>query len=136
MHVSTIKKVFIKYRELLLYAIIGGSGASLDFIIYTFLSQKFDIHYQISNVISVSCGILNNFLLNTYYNFKTKDKLLKRFILFYSIGFFGLGLSAVGLFSLVDMIKMNEIPAKVLLIPSVALIQFILNKYITYRKWN
>ena len=51
------------YKELIVYCIIGGTGATLDFLIYSLLTKEAGIHYQIANIVSVSAGIINNFFL-------------------------------------------------------------------------
>ena len=51
------------YKELIVYCIIGGTGATLDFLIYSLLTKEVGIHYQIANIVSVSAGIINNFSL-------------------------------------------------------------------------
>ncbi|MGM0613691.1 MAG: GtrA family protein [Bacteroidota bacterium] len=128
-------QLYFRFRELFLYGVIGGASAAIDFGIYTLLTSYMDMHYQTSNVISVLCGIVNSFMLNSHFNFKTKDNLGKRFLYFLSIGMLGLLISAGGLYIGVDLLSMKELWAKLVLIPTVALIQFLLNKYYTFRKW-
>ena len=69
--------------ELVRYCVIGVSGATLDALLF-YLLTHIGIHYQIANLISVSCGIVNNFFLNAFFNFKTKNRLLFRFCSFCS----------------------------------------------------
>lgn len=123
-----------KNSLLLKYAIIGGISASIDFIIFSLLSNKFHIDYLLANIISVHCGIICSFILNRQYNFKIKDKTVKRFITFYFIGILGLGVSTLLLYLLVDVSEWNKIVAKLLTIIVVALLQFILNKTITFKR--
>ena len=58
-----IKALYSKFRNLILYGIIGCCTASLDFLIFTGLTQWISIHYIVANVISCSTGILCSFLL-------------------------------------------------------------------------
>ncbi len=83
-------KLYSKFRNLILYGIIGSSSALLDFTIFTVLTEVLDIYFLIANCISVTCGLTNSFILNRKYNFKVTDKTLKRALMFYTVGFCGL----------------------------------------------
>ncbi|MCL2435892.1 MAG: GtrA family protein [Lentimicrobiaceae bacterium] len=128
-----LSAIFVKYRQLILYGIIGATSAGLDFIIYSTLCYS-DVNYQIANIISTHCGIFCSFLLNRHFNFKVKDKFFKRFFSFYIIGLVGLALTWLLLFIFVEMMDMNELIAKLIAIFAVAIVQFILNKFITFKK--
>ena len=129
-----IRKLYNKYRELIKYCIIGCSGALLDFIVYTILLKAFGMNYLLANALSVTAGITNNFFLNAYLNFKVTDKLFKRFISFYLVGMLGLLISEILLYLLVDIMSMNSIIAKIITIFVITIVQFILNKTITFKK--
>jgi len=128
-----IKKQYVRYRQLFLYGLIGGFSAFVDFCVYTVLC-KTGVPYLIANVISTHCGIICSFLLNRSYNFKVKDKAKIRFLSFYIIGLIGLALSSGILYLAVSYYHFHEIHAKITTIIVVALLQFILNKFITFRK--
>lgn len=131
--IKIIKKVE-KHREFIVYCLIGFSGVCLDFIVYTVLTKHFNIYYQIANAIGVICGICNNFFLNAFFNFRQKDCLFVRFCSFCSVGLLGLGISALLLWFMIDIFDWNKIIAKIVIIFIVTMIQFVLNKYITFRK--
>ena len=114
-----IRQLLSNYQDLLLYAIIGG----LCFI----------LPYLWANVISTHCGIFCSFLLNRQFNFKVKNKTVIRFLSFYIVGLIGLGISSLLLYLLVDIASLNELVCKLLTIVLVAIIQFILNKFITFK---
>jgi putative flippase GtrA len=122
-----------KYQQLLLYGIIGGISAGLDFIIYTALCHL-SIYFLIANIISIHCGIFCSFILNKQYNFKIKDKPIIRFFSFYVVGLSGLGISTLMLYCMIIMAEWNEIISKLSTIIFVALIQFTINKLITFKK--
>lgn len=135
----TINKSFLlslyrRYRNFILYCFIGCSGAGLDLIIYSILVSFTDIDYQIANMISCSCGIINNFFLNYFFNFKTRNRFVIRFLSFYSVGLLGLGISSLMLYLLIERLGINKIFAKILTIFVVTIVQYALNKYISFRK--
>lgn len=127
-------KVFYRFRNLIIYGIIGALSAGLDFLVFFILTNTLSINYMPANIFSVLCGITNSFFLNRAFNFKVKDKLLKRMLIFFSVGFSGLLMSSALLYIFIERISLTEIPAKLLSIVLVVLIQFILNKYITFKK--
>lgn len=128
-----IKKLYAKFRNLILYGIIGCFTASLDFVVFTLLSKYTGIYYIIANCISVLVGITTSFILNRSLNFKVKDKTGKRFAIFLSVGLFGLLLSNMILYVGVDYLHLDELLVKLASIVFVVLIQYILNKFITFR---
>jgi len=127
---------YTKFRTLILYALIGGFCAVLDFCVYTFLCCFNLLSYLYANVVSVHCGIFCSFFLNRSLNFRVKDKIPLRFFSFYVVGIVGLGISEVMLYIMVNQAGWNELICKLFSIVVVALTQFFLNKYITFRIKN
>lgn len=125
--------LFNKYKLFIIYSLIGVTGATLDFIIYTFLIKKILVYYIFANIISVFFGITNNFLLNSFINFKLKDKLHRRFIKFFLVGIIGLIVSSILLFILIDFFHLNKLISKTITIGIIVLLQFGLNKKFTFR---
>ena len=128
-----IKELYSRFRNLILYGIIGGFCATLDFCIYTALCYCDIMPYLWANIISIHVGIFMSFFLNRSFNFKVKDKTPQRFLSFYTVGLTGLGISELMLYLMVTIGGMNELLCKLVSIVVVALIQFLLNKYITFR---
>lgn len=130
---SKLYRLYARFRNLILYGVIGGFCAALDFGIYTMLCYFDMIPYLWANVISIHVGIFTSFVLNRSINFKVKDKTAVRFISFYSVGLAGLGISELMLYLMVTVGGLNEVMCKLLSIIVVALVQFVLNKYITFK---
>lgn len=129
-----LKDIYSRFRNLILYGIIGGLCAALDFGVYTALCHFDIMPYLWANIISIHVGIFMSFILNRSINFKVKDKTTQRFLSFYAVGLTGLGISELMLYLMVTIAGMNELLSKLISIIVVALIQFILNKFITFRK--
>lgn len=126
-----IVALFQKYRNLILYGLIGGTCAFLDFIVYSGLCTV--MPFLVANIISTHCGIFCSFYLNRKYNFKVEDSILKRFLLFYSVGVLGLAFSEFLLDLMVNHFNVEKLVAKLVTIIVVALLQFIMNKFITFK---
>jgi putative flippase GtrA len=128
-----LKEVYLRFRNLILYGIIGAFCAALDFGVYSMLCYWDFMPYLWANIISIHTGIFTSFILNRSLNFKVKDKVTTRFLSFYTVGLVGLGISELMLYLMVTKGGWNEIVCKLMSIVVVALIQFLLNKYITFR---
>lgn len=131
--VITIIKKYPIIRELFLYGIIGGISATLDSLFFAFL-DNLKINIYIANLISINIGITVSFFLNTYFNFKLKNNLIKRAISFFSVGYIGMLLSMLILYIGTNLINIKAIFVKLFSVIIVAMFQFILNKIITYRE--
>lgn len=127
-------RLYGKYRNLVLYGVIGGLSVIFDFIVFFLLTIFFPEYYLLANVISVNCGIINSFLLNRRFNFKVKDRFILRFIVFYLVGMTGLLISSGMLYLLVGCGEMNLLASKAVTIFVVTVFQFILNKNVTFRQ--
>lgn len=121
-----VKILYFKFRNLILYGIIGCCSSGLDFLLYTLFVQVFGWHYILSNCISVLAGITTSFTLNRNFNFKVKDKTRKRFAIFLTVGLCGMMLSNLILYVCISMMSLNKIISKLLSIVLVVFFQFLL----------
>lgn len=133
--ISTLTlSLYCRFRNLILYGIIGALSASFDFLLFYFLTTTLNVYYLFANVFSVTCGICLSFFLNREYNFKVKNKFIKRLTIFFSVGFFGLIISSGLLYAFVVFLQFEKVLSKLLSIILVVLMQFLLNKFITFKK--
>ena len=131
---AQLRSLYSRFRNLILYGLIGGFCSALDFGIYTLLCHFEVMPYLWANIISIHVGIFTSFILNRSLNFKVKDRTPQRFLSFYAVGLTGLGISEGMLYLMVTLGGMNEVVCKLISIVVVALIQFLLNKYITFKR--
>jgi putative flippase GtrA len=131
---QSIQSFLIRHKRFITYGLIGFTGASIDFMLFARLANY--MHYLAANSISVSAGITNNFILNTFFNFKVKDKLFMRFLSFYSIGLFGLAVSSILLTLFISTLGLNHLLSKLFTTFFVAVLQYVLNKRLTFKIAN
>lgn len=143
------------FRQLVKYGIVGVVGLIIDMGVFYLLVKRFSVHYPfssfisdmlggnmsvgmldilISNIISSTLAIINNFLLNSYFTFKVTDQKLKRFASFASIAVMGLVISSLLLTLFIGIMKIDDMISKVLAIFIVAAIQFGINKFFTFKQ--
>jgi putative flippase GtrA len=109
-------------------------GASLDFIIFSALTIRGGIYHLTANIISVSAGIVTNFFLNYFFNFKSQGNMLLRLLSFYAVGISGLFFSLLLLWLLIDYARFPVLPVKAATIFLVTVVQYTLNKTISFRR--
>jgi len=120
-------------RQIILYGIIGGVSAFLDFLLFTLMYKQFGMNEYLANGISVHAGIATSFILNRKFNFKKTDRVLFRAVSFYLTGLFGLVLSQ-GLLWVGGVLSLPVVMVKFVSIFIVAAVQFVINKLITFNK--
>ncbi len=119
-------------KHFISYSLIGVVGATLDFVLFLLL-LRIGIYYQFANFFSTCAGIFNNFFLNSYFNFKKTDKLLLRLASFFSVGLLGLAVTTLLLAFFVGVLDLNAGFVKFFSIGVITVVQFTLNKHITFR---
>ncbi len=123
-----LPELWRRHRSFVLYQLIGASGVLLDLLLFLALYNAVGMHEQIATAISTSVGIANNFLLNSYLNFRKRDGMLRRFVRFYTVGLVGLALVAVLLVVFHSWLGVDANIVKVASLPIVAVLQFLVNK--------
>lgn len=132
----SIKKLYLDNRSFLrvlaLYGLIGGLAAIADFSLFYILNTPLGLNKFAANIISMHAGMIISFSLNAKLNFKKTDKLIYRFLFYYLIVLFGMGLSSLILFAGSFAVK-SDTALKAFSVVFVAGVQFILNKLITFK---
>ncbi|KAA8795601.1 GtrA family protein [Lactobacillus crispatus] len=121
------------FVQLVKYVLIGALGLVVDFGIYTILTH-FKMNVEIANIISSTCGIINNFLWNSYTNFKVHDRMILRFISYFIVGQITTVFTTVSLFIFVTKLGYPHLIVKIVATFVATLIQFVINKVVTFRK--
>lgn len=121
------------FIQLVKYVLIGVLGLIVDFGVYTILTH-FKMNVEIANIISSTCGIINNFFWNSYANFKVHDRLILRFISYFLVGQITTIFTTISLFIFATKMGFPHLIVKIIATFVATLIQFIINKIITFRK--
>lgn len=121
-------------RQFIIYSIIGICGVSVDYGIFFVLHNFFNFDAQLANLVSTPIAITNNFIWNVIFNFKTKDKLVQRYLSFFAVGMVGLVITAVIIEAFVNRAGINANIVKAGSIVVVVLVQYNLNRRITFKK--
>ena len=120
-------------KHFVMYVLIGIVAVGSDNVIFNYL-RNFNLSMYVSNFISVNCGLTVSFICNTFINFKKADNLVKRGRYFFIIGYIGMSISMVFLHYRVIFINISESLTKLISTAISGLMQFTLNKVITFRE--
>lgn len=117
--------------QFILYCICGGMGVSTDYAIY-YLAVTGGMWYQGANALGYLAGTLMSFTLNRVFTFGMRDRVLQRLFMFLAVAAVGFAASALMLYLLVQWLHLDPRIAKLLTLPMVVVLQFALNRRITF----
>lgn len=138
------------FKEFIKYGAVGVVGLVIEWGAYFLLRDMLGFNYLVAHIVGSILAITNNFALNSYFTFKTTDKLKRRAIYYFGIAGVGLICSSTLLPIFVRLInivwanielftlgeKSIQNIAKLMATVIVTLLQFFLNKYFTFKKKN
>lgn len=119
------------FIQLTKYLMLGGVGASADSVAFLFLNHL-GISPLKANTLSTLLGIGISYGLNSKYTFHQTQYSRSAATKFFTVGLVGLVFSNSLLWLLLETIQMEPLLAKFITLPSVAIIQFTLNKIWTF----
>ena len=129
-----MKNLLLQKKQFLLYCAIGGSGTAVTCLLYALLVKYAAQPVQVANAIGYAAGTLLSFVLNAWFNFRVSDKIAQRLAAFFGVAFLGWLASAGLLYVLVGQWHWNALYAYVIVILAVLLLQYNLNRALSFRK--
>jgi len=116
------------------YVILAGFATLVDLGLLYSLTEFFHIWYFYSAAFSYFVGMITNYSLNKYLNFRNKSKkIIPQFGLFATVALIGLGLNQLILYLLVEFAKLWYMFAKFIAIFIVMGWSFYGHKKLTFR---
>jgi len=129
-----LKATLLRNRQFILYCIIGVSGVTLDFLVYSILVRTDALQYQAANAVGYTSGTILSFFLNARFNFKVQDRIAVRLLSFCLVAFLGWAASAGTLYLLVNRAGLDKYLSKLAALTIVVILQYNLNRLISFRK--
>jgi dolichol-phosphate mannosyltransferase len=125
-----------KYQTPIKFSIVGATGVIVNIGFLYFFTEYLKIFYIISAFIAIEISILSNFILNDNWTFKTnKNKpFIERLISYETICLLGVGIQICILYIFTDILGIYYLISNLLAIPITVSWNFIMNKYITWKK--
>jgi putative flippase GtrA len=115
------------------YVLYAGIATLVDLGVLYALTEYAGVWYLFSAVISYCAGMVTNFTLNKYLNFRNKSrKIVQQFGIFAIVAVVGLGLNQLILAVLVEVFKLWYMYAKLISIAIVMFWSFFGHKKLTF----
>lgn len=155
--IGGLKAKLIENEQIVKYFLIGASASALDVILFFIIYNMFQTSELVAQSISVPTAVIYSFIINARHNFRTNDYMWLRLFSFCVVALIGYGagygviiatqqlgqmMGAAdiyhGLFggevSFENDMKLLGSIGKILSLPVVFIIQYVLNSKITFRK--
>lgn len=127
------QKTILAHRTLILYFFIGASASLIDLIGFFVFHSTLGIVSTLATTYSVAIATVYAFLLNAHFNFKQTDRILIRLLSYSVVSGIGLLISAGILFVFNVTMGFDGNLIKVLSLPVVFVVQYLLNKRVTFQ---
>lgn len=125
--------VYSSTKQLIRFGIVGVINTIITISIIFILSNIYNVYYIISNGVGYIAGFINSFLMNKFWTFQSKGNVLKESYWFIIVFFISYGIQLLILYYLHESLKINENLSQILSMIFYTLVNFILNKFLTFR---
>lgn len=125
-----MKEIVIKFIK---FGIVGFVGLLIDFGVTYLLKEKLKFNKFFANSIGFSLAVINNYLLNKYWSFESREhQYLREFTVFLTISIIGLLINNGIVYLLNVRYGRSFYLAKVISLAIVAFWNFFMNYFITF----
>ena len=132
-----------KYKSIIQFikfGIVGFSNTIISYAVY-FFCVWIGMHYQLANIVGFIISVLNAYYWSSRFVFVKQtgeerglvSSLIKTFVAY---SFTGIALSAILLWLLIDKMALSEYIAPLLILLITVPLNFILNKYWSFKIWR
>lgn len=137
---DTIKKAIrmLFTREMLSYIFFGICTTVVNIVVFQACTALLHWNWAVSNVLAWILSVLFAFVTNKLFVFQSKKSGSKRFIweavTFFAARVLSLGIDMAGMWLLLDCLNVNSLFSKILMNVVVIIVNYILSKFIIFRK--
>ena len=130
-----MNKLFNKetFVQAVKYGLVGVLNTLISLGVYSLFAYVFNFNYLLANTISYVVGVINSFLWNKLWTFKSKQNGSMEMVWFVVIFLVSFGIQNGCLIFFKEALKLSKFWAYVLSMPIYPLISFLGNKFITFR---
>lgn len=117
------------------FAIVGVANTLIDMGVYALLAQLMGVNPYFAQVISYSCGMLNSYVFNRSWTFRSQARFfspaLARFVI---LNLVMLGVSTGLLYLFLDQLGLHKMIAKVLATGFTLCLSFVVNRLWVFKE--
>ena len=130
-----MKKAMIdEFSKLVKFGMTGVMNTAVDFAVFMLLSYV-GVYIYLAQMISYSCGMLNSYVVNRSWTFKSKERFLSsQLVRFIISNFLQMLLSVVLMWLFITKLGMLKIVAKICATVIMLLTGFFINRIWVFRK--
>jgi len=122
-------------RQFVKFGIVGASSTVIDWGIFYVLYLIFGMYYLIDKIISFGFAVINSFIWNRKWTFRSNNpQKIREFVKFLIIAAIGLSLNALIMFIAVDGYNLRKIFGLMAATAIVTFWNFLANKYYTFKE--
>lgn len=121
-------------RQFIKFGIVGASSTVIDWNIFYFFNYVFGIYYLTAKVLSFSVAVINSFIWNRRWTFRSIDPNSKKeFTKFLIVALVGLSLNALIMYLAVSIFHTRKIVGLACATGIVTSWNFLINKFYTFK---
>lgn len=133
-----IKELIKKYKEVIRYLVIGILTTVINYIVFAILVNNVKIEMHTSNIIAWIVSVIFAYFTNKLFVFESKsfklNTLIKEITSFTISRIFSLLLEETILYIFVNLLNMNKLVIKLIANILVIILNYILSKFIIFKK--
>lgn len=130
---AVLRALHARHRTLANYVLIGGTASAIDVVLFLALFNLAGTSALLAHSVSVPTAILFSFFVNARHNVRTHDRMALRLASFVAVCLVGY-LAGYGVILAAATVGIGENAGKILSLPVVFVVQYVLNSRITFRK--
>lgn len=130
---NMLNSIYKKYEEVINYLIFGVLTTVVSIVSYFVFAKLFNINYLVSNIISFILSVLFAFVTNKLYVFKSKNKVMKELVSFFSSRIFTFFIDMIMMYILVSVLKFDDMISKLITQFVVIVLNYVLSKLFVFR---
>jgi len=135
---NTYIEIYKKYKEVILYLVFGVLTTVINIVAFYLFNNILQIDYKISNVVAWFLSVIFAFITNKSIVFESKNKskkeTTKEVISFIVARIFSLVVDMLLMIFMIDALKTNDLIAKIIVNIVVVVINYVLSKFLIFKK--
>lgn len=124
----------LRNNRLFMYALIGGMASIIDVGLFVLLHELVKLPALVAHSVSIPVSAAYSFVGNAWFNFRTTDRLPGRAVSFAIVVTLGYALGALVITLFVSHTPLGGTIGKLVSLPLVFLLQFVLNSQFSFRE--
>lgn len=136
--IDCIKKMVVKYRELIFYGIFGVGATLINIISFYVFKQMWGMKLITSNILAWTLAFIFAFITNKLWVFESKDwqseTAIKEMISFLITRLTTLVLDTLLLWFMVEYLQVNDLVSKITVNIVVIIVNYVASKFWVFRK--